>query len=414
MRREIPFAKKYLIVSVLLIVVIDISFFLLVVEGLRSVTRSEPRKPDDCICQMDEAEVAAVLGIDDDYDEPYSGTITEIETTSDKITHIKVENKEGERWFTTNNRYPSGNELRVYNEVTFRCRKDDPENKIVSVLKNEVPLRIILCDTVPALAPAILIELLILDILLAIPLVLIYRIVYRAKRKEKVIVPVIALCTYLLVVGGVIAYAIVGYIRRAEAAAASVSRANAPVIYLYNEDDTPINVKIDLDGEFTYTYPAYNEECGWTVTASPDGTLTDSEGRSYDFLFWEGDVYMEPDLSRGFCVEGEDTRAFLTDAAATLGLNDNETELFVSYWAPRMEGNPYNVITFQTTAFDEAAELEITPEPDVLLRVNMLWYPSDTYVDIPEQDLNALGIPLSERYGFTAVEWGGEMLGGMP
>ena len=411
MRRKISFEKKYLIVSVLLIVVIDICYFLLVIEGLRSVTRSEPRKPDDCICQMDEAEVAAVLGIDDDYDEPYSGTITEIETTSDKITHIKVENKEGERWFTTNNRYPSGHELRMYNEVTFRCRKDDPENKIVSVLKNEVPLRIILRDTVPALAPAILIALLILDIMLTIPLVLIYRIEYRAKRKEKVIVPVIALCTYLLVVGGVIAYTIVGYFRRAEAAAASVSRAHAPVIYLYSEDDTPINVKIDLDGEFTYTYPAYNEECGWTVTASPDGTLIDSEGRTYDFLFWEGDVYMEPDLSRGFCVEGEDTRAFLTDAAATLGLNDNETELFVSYWAPRMEGNAYNVITFQTTAFDEAAELEITPKPDVLLRVNMLWYPSDTYVEIPEQDLTGIGIPLSERHGFTAVEWGGEMLG---
>ena len=411
MRRIISFEKKYLIVSVLLIVVIDICFFLLVIEGLRSVTRSEPRKPDDCICQMDEAEVAAVLGIDDDYDEPYSGTITEIETTSDKIVHIKVENKEGERWFTTNDRYPSGNELRVYNEVTFRCHKDDPENKIVSVLKNEVPLRIILCDTMPALAPAILIELLILDILLAIPLVLIYRIVYRAKRKEKVIVPVIALCTYLLVVGGVIAYTIIGYIRRTEAAAASVSRAHAPVIYLYSEDDTPINVKIDLDGEFTYTYPAYDTDCGWTVTASPDGTLTDSEGRSYDFLFWEGDVYMEPDLSRGFCVAGEDTEAFLLDAASKLGLNDNETSFFVSYWAPRMEGNTYNVITFQTTAFDEAAELEITPEPDVLLRVNMLWYPSDTYVDIPEQDLTGIGIPLSERHGFTAVEWGGEMLG---
>lgn len=28
-----------------------------------------------------------------------------------------------------------------------------------------------------------------------------------------------------------------------------------------------------------------------------------------------------------------------------------------------------------------------------------------------EQDLTGIGIPLSERHGFTAVEWGGEMLG---
>ena len=252
------------------------------------------------------------------------------------------------------------------------------------------------------------------DLVVALLFTGIYKRAQRSRKGEENLIPAVVLCTFLIVTAGLMALSIRGYLQRAEAAAASVSRAHAPVIYLYNEDDTPINVKIDLNGEFTYTYPAYNEECGWTVTASHDGTLTDSEGRSYDFLFWEGDVYMEPDLSRGFCVEGEDTRAFLTDAAATLGLNDNETEFFVSYWAPRMEDNAYNVITFQTTAFDEAAELEITPEPDVLLRVNMLWYPTDTYVDIPELDLAAIGIPLSERHGFTAVEWGGEMMGEMP
>ncbi len=248
------------------------------------------------------------------------------------------------------------------------------------------------------------------DLVVALLFTGIYKRAQRSRKGEENLIPAVVLCTFLIVTAGLMALAIRGYLQRAKAAAASV-RTHAPVIYLYSEDDTPLNVKIDLDGEFTYTYPAYDTECGWTVTASPDGTLTDSEGRTYDFLFWEGDVYMEPDLSRGFCVAGEDTEAFLLDAASKLGLNDSETSFFVSYWAPRMEGNAYNVITFQTTAFDEAAELEITPEPDVLLRVNMLWYPSDTYVDIPEQDLNALGIPLSERHGFTAVEWGGEMLG---
>ncbi|MBQ7275597.1 MAG: hypothetical protein IJR15_09080 [Clostridiales bacterium] len=76
-----------------------------------------------------------------------------------------------------------------------------------------------------------------------------------------------------------------------------------------------------------------------------------------------------------------------------------------------MEGNNYNVITFQTTAFDEAAKLNITPVPDVLVRVNMLWFPSDDYVEIEPQNLMQMSVPLSERHGFTAVEWGGEMLG---
>ena len=118
----------------------------------------------------------------------------------------------------------------------------------------------------------------------------------------------------------------------------------------------------------------------------------------------------KPDLSKGFCVPGKDTEVFLRDASEQLGLNAKETEFFVSYWTPRMKQNTFNVITFQTTTFDEAAKLKITPEPDVLLRVNMLWYPSDEYVEIKAQDLSAIGLPLSERHGFTAVEWGGEML----
>ena len=50
-----------------------------------------------------------------------------------------------------------------------------------------------------------------------------------------------------------------------------------PVIYLYPETETAITVQLDLDGDLTCTYPAYGE--GWTVIASPDGTLTDSPGQ---------------------------------------------------------------------------------------------------------------------------------------
>ena len=401
MRRVMPTAKKIIIiVFVLIIATMNICA---IVGSVRSAITPKSCSDDPWVVDMSVYDM--IEG--EPCDEPYSGTITKIETTSDNITHIKVESEEGERWFTVDGERRTL--YRVGNEVTFRCHKDDPENKVVSVLKNEESLVIRVRNAIFSAVSRMLIP----DVIVAVSFAVsmsVCNIGLRAGRGEEFIVPVVVFCLLLLAVGGAMAYGFVGYIRRAEAAAASV-QVHAPVIYLYNEDDTPINVKIDLDGEFTYTYPAYDMEYGWTVTASPDGTLTDSEGRSYDFLFWEGEVYMEPDLSRGFCVEGEDTRAFLTDAAATLGLNDNETEFFVSYWAPRMEDNPYNVITFQTTAFDEAAELEITPEPDVLLRVNMLWYPSDTYVDIPEQDLTGIGIPLSERHGFTAVEWGGEMLG---
>ena len=184
------------------------------------------------------------------------------------------------------------------------------------------------------------------------------------------------------------------------------SNAKAPIIYLYPEEETVINVQLSLDGNLTSSYPRYNENLGWTVTASPDSTLTDVNGREYEYLFWEGDLRIKPDLSRGFCVKGEDTVAFLEDALAHLGLTDKEADTFIMFWLPQLESNKYNVITFQTEAYENAASLEITPAPDTVIRVNMLWYPVNSYVDMEAQDLTALNP--DTREGFTVVEWGGE------
>ena len=53
-----------------------------------------------------------------------------------------------------------------------------------------------------------------------------------------------------------------------------------PVIYLYPKEVTDVTVQLDYDGQLTCTYPAY--ENGWTVTAAPDGTLTDANGQTYN------------------------------------------------------------------------------------------------------------------------------------
>ena len=184
------------------------------------------------------------------------------------------------------------------------------------------------------------------------------------------------------------------------------SNAKAPIIYLYPEEETVVNVQLSLDGNLTSSYPRYDEDLGWIVTASPDGTLTDGDGREYEYLFWEGDLRIKPDLSRGFCVKGEDTAEFLEDALAQLGLTDKEADAFIMFWLPQLESNKYNVITFQTEPYEDAASLEITPAPDTVIRVNMLWYPVNSYVDMEAQDLTALNP--DTREGFTVVEWGGE------
>lgn len=173
-----------------------------------------------------------------------------------------------------------------------------------------------------------------------------------------------------------------------------------PVIYLYPERETKVSVNLTLDGRLTCTYPVY--ENGWTVAAQPDGTLVDAKGRVYNYLYWEGETDARYDLSKGFCVKGEDTAAFLEEALEKLGLTRREANEFIVYWLPLMEPNPYNIISFQTDVYTEAAKLAVNPAPDALIRVFMAWKESDVYVGLPEQELTA-----PERSGFTVVEWGG-------
>lgn len=174
-----------------------------------------------------------------------------------------------------------------------------------------------------------------------------------------------------------------------------------PVIYLYPEAETDITVTLDYAGDLTCVYPAM-EGNSWTVTASPDGTLTDAAGQTYNYLYWEGVSDTAYDFSQGFCVPGTDTAAFLEDALAGLGLNRREANEFIVYWLPQMQENPYNLIAFQSDRYTQAAKLTIDPAPDTLLRVFMAWKPLDKFMEIPAQSLTA-----PERTGFTAVEWGG-------
>ncbi len=176
-----------------------------------------------------------------------------------------------------------------------------------------------------------------------------------------------------------------------------------PVIYLYPEEETEVTVRLDYDGTLTCTYPAYED--GWTVTAAPDGTLRDEAGQTYSYLYWEGVARTEYDFSRGFCVPGAETAAFLEDALARLGLTRREANEFIVYWLPRMEANPYNLIAFQSEAYTNSARLAIDPEPDSLLRVFMAWKPLEAPMDLPAQEL-----PAFKRTGFTVVEWGGAEL----
>ena len=174
-----------------------------------------------------------------------------------------------------------------------------------------------------------------------------------------------------------------------------------PVIYLYPEAEQEIEVELDYAGELTCTYPEYQD--GWHVVAQPDGTLVDNvTGKEYSYLFWEGKSDVEYDLSKGYVIPGEDTAEFLEMKLNELGLNRKEANEFIVYWLPRMQENTYNLITFQDEVYKNVAKLEITPKPDSVLRVFMVYKPLEEKNEIEEPVLESF-----DRNGFTVVEWGG-------
>ena len=182
----------------------------------------------------------------------------------------------------------------------------------------------------------------------------------------------------------------------------NLTLAEKPVIYLYPEQTREVRVRLDYDGRLTDTIPAYGD--GWQVTAWPDGRLVNqADGQEYPYLFWEGEDCTEYDMSKGFVIPGSGTETFLREKLEFLGLVPTEYEEFIEYWLPRMKDNPYNLITFQREAYEKTARLYISPQPDSVLRIFMVYTPLEQPVRVEEPEMDRF-----ERQGFTAVEWGGK------
>ncbi len=101
---------------------------------------------------------------------------------------------------------------------------------------------------------------------------------------------------------------------------------------------------------------------GWRVTAEPDGTLYDEAGNEYSYLFWEGEDKTDYDFSKGFCVAGADTADF---SPRKTGRDRSDTarvqRIYRVLAAEKCRINPYNLISFQSEAYTDAAKLDIDP-----------------------------------------------------
>ena len=189
-----------------------------------------------------------------------------------------------------------------------------------------------------------------------------------------------------------------------------------PVLYVYSPQEQLVTVSVDVDGAIDTVYPApdalettdWGTQASWTVTASPDGTLTDASGRTYPSLFWDGPVGQESP-EEGFVVAREDAVPFLEEKLALLGLTDKEAADFITYWAPRIRANEYTFVSFDASSYTAHARYSFTDEagapvkPDTFIRVFMTIRAADANEEVTPQVFG----PTPTRSGFTAVEWGG-------
>ena len=189
-----------------------------------------------------------------------------------------------------------------------------------------------------------------------------------------------------------------------------------PVLYVYPEREQSLTVSLDVEGELGTVYPAPDTQettdrgtqASWTVTASPDGTLTDQGGRTYPSLFWDGEMTLEAPR-QGFIVARADAVPFLEEKLALLGLTDKEAADFITYWAPRIRANEYTFVSFDASSYTQQVTYSFTDEagvpvePDTFIRVFVTIRAADANEEVTPQVFG----PTPTRSGFTVVEWGG-------
>lgn len=181
-----------------------------------------------------------------------------------------------------------------------------------------------------------------------------------------------------------------------------------PVIYLYPEKQTEVNLQVNFNGKLDFTYPPYKN--GWQVIARPDGTLTDkNDGRKHQYLFWDGKMQFSKEqktYATGFVVHKDSLVAFFQKHLPKMGLEAHEYNDFIVFWTPLMQKNEWNFIHFRTgAAYDIISTNTVIPKPDTEIRIFMEFAKVAKPFDIPAQQL-----PTPQRKGFTLVEWGGAAL----
>lgn len=179
-----------------------------------------------------------------------------------------------------------------------------------------------------------------------------------------------------------------------------------PVIYLYPEKNTLVDVSVKTEGKIVVSDPLYPDE-GWKqVLAYPNGKL-EYEGNTYRELFYESETTTLNPPKRGIVLKTSDLKTSLRKYIILLGLTrKDEQQEFLDWWVPRLKALNSPYIFFSVLERNEKLRLDqvfIEPKPDTFIEFIAYFRPIEKLEKIQELQIT----PAPKRAGFTAVEWGG-------
>ncbi|RPD59672.1 ubiquitin-domain-containing protein [Lentinus tigrinus ALCF2SS1-6] len=193
-------------------------------------------------------------------------------------------------------------------------------------------------------------------------------------------------------------------------------RGGKPVIYLFPPSPVAhatVSIRLVPQWTFSHIYPPcdiklLNDDLGqsitWSVFANPNGSLSDNRtGVELSYLFWEAlsksSIQTTPPLTPAVDASYSTTEHFdpslpslkpghptvvllpfatllpyLDTVLKSLTLHTSARNDFITYWLPALSRKPYVALRFLPQAtYERAAQLEVTPAPDVVTRVFMLF-----------------------------------------
>ncbi|KZV96697.1 ubiquitin-domain-containing protein [Exidia glandulosa HHB12029] len=185
-------------------------------------------------------------------------------------------------------------------------------------------------------------------------------------------------------------------------------RGGKPVVYLFAPSPTSASVSLSLVPEWSFScvYPTVDivpsvngkgQAVQWDVNVNgPDGVLVDKQtGQEEAYLFWEAlsnpsavdTPPASPTLPAAFnparpvinpqnsvVLAVADVPAYLQAALKALCLHVEARTSFITYWLPHIQAHTHIALRFlPQDEYERAAPLDVTPAPDIVTRVFMLF-----------------------------------------